>query len=109
MKALQEKLDLALKHHQAGKLQKAKALYQKILKLDPDHNDTQHMLGLACHQSGDNIAAIQLYNKALKNYSPIWAMPCMPLRNTKKPLLLFSRLLSSILNLCWLTTILATR
>lgn len=67
MKELQEKLGLALTHHQAGKLQKAKQLYQKILKVDPHHNDAQHMLGLVSHQSGDNETAIRLYNSALKD------------------------------------------
>ncbi len=64
---LSEKLDKALKYHQAGKLQKAKALYQKVLKSHPDYNDALHMLGLVFHQSGDNNAALRLYNKAIAN------------------------------------------
>jgi len=61
------KFDEALKSHQAGKLQKAKKLYQKVLKIDPDCNDALHMLGLIAHQSGDNDVAIRLYRKAIAN------------------------------------------
>ena len=62
---LQNKFDHAIRHHSAGRLQKARQLYHKILKLDSEHNDALHMLGLLTHQQGDNDAAIKLLNKAL--------------------------------------------
>ncbi|MFC1773936.1 tetratricopeptide repeat protein [Pseudomonadota bacterium] len=61
------KIDEALKSHQAGKLQKAKKLYQKVLKIDPGCNDALHMLGLIAHQSGNNDMAMRLYKKAIAN------------------------------------------
>jgi predicted TPR repeat methyltransferase len=64
---LAAKFDEALKFHQAGKLQKAKKLYQKVLKNYPDYNDALHMLGLVAHQSGDNDTALRFYHKAVHN------------------------------------------
>ena len=63
---LQNKLDLAIRHHSAGRLQKARQLYYKVLKIDSGNNDALHMLGLLTHQIGDNGAAIRLLNKALQ-------------------------------------------
>lgn len=64
---IQHKLDVALKHHKAGKLQKAKALYHKILKADPGNVDTLHMLGLLLHQLGDHETAIRLFSQAIEH------------------------------------------
>ena len=61
---LQNKFDHAIRHHSAGRLQKARQLYHKILKLDSGHNDALHMLGLLTHQLGDNDYDIRLINKA---------------------------------------------
>ena len=58
-------LDDALKLHQAGRLPKAKKIYQKILKKDSTHNDALHMLELLEQQNGNNDAAIRLYKKAM--------------------------------------------
>ena len=62
----QHRLDVALKHHRSGKLQKAKTLYRKILKADPDNVDALHMLGLLLHQSGKHETAIRLFNQAIE-------------------------------------------
>jgi predicted TPR repeat methyltransferase len=66
---IQHKLDVALKHHKSGKLQKAKALYRKILKGDPENADALHMLGLLLHQQDDHETAIRLFRKAIE-YGP---------------------------------------
>jgi predicted TPR repeat methyltransferase len=60
------RLDFALQEHQRGKVEKARKLYQKILKASPQHADALHMLGLLEHQSGNQAAAIELFNKAVK-------------------------------------------
>lgn len=62
----QHRLDVALKHHRSGKLQKAKTLYRKILKADPDNIDALHMLGLLLHQRGEHETAIRLFNQAIE-------------------------------------------
>ena len=61
---LQKKLDFAVQQHQAGRLQKARKIYNKILKANPLHTDALHMLGLLEHQSGDNDTAIRLLTRA---------------------------------------------
>ena len=63
----QHKLDVALKHHRSGRLQKAKALYRKILKLDTGNADALHMLGLLLHQQNDHETAIRLFNQAIEH------------------------------------------
>ena len=62
----QHRLSVALKHHRLGKLQKAKTLYRKILKADPDNVDALHMLGLLLHQSGEHETAIRLFNQVIE-------------------------------------------
>jgi len=64
---IQHRLDVALKHHRSGRLQKAKALYRKILKLDPGNTDALHMLGLLLHQQNDHETAIRLFNQAIEH------------------------------------------
>jgi predicted TPR repeat methyltransferase len=66
---IQHKLDVALKHHRSGRLQKAKALYRKILKVDPGNADALHMLGLLLHQQDDHETAIRLFRQAIE-YGP---------------------------------------
>ena len=63
---LQEKLDFAVQQHRAGKLQKARKAYKKILKASPQHTDALHMLGLLEHQSGDIETAIKLLTRAVE-------------------------------------------
>lgn len=60
------KFDFALQHHHAGRLPKARQVYKKILKANPQHTDTLHMLGLLEHQSGDNDTAIRLLTRAVE-------------------------------------------
>jgi len=64
--AIQEKLDFAVQQHRAGKRQKARKIYRKILKASPQHADALHMLGLLEHQSGDNDTAIRLLTRAIE-------------------------------------------
>ena len=63
---LREKLDFALQQHRAGRLRKARKVYNKILKVIPQHADALHMLGLLEHQSGENDTAISLLTRAVE-------------------------------------------
>ncbi|MCH7988195.1 MAG: tetratricopeptide repeat protein, partial [Planctomycetes bacterium] len=45
-------LQNALKHHQAGKIEQAEALYREILRFDSQHADALHLLGVAVYQQG---------------------------------------------------------
>jgi len=56
----------AFAYHQAGNIQQAEHLCRKILKRQPKHFDTLHMLGFICHQRGNYDAAIKYITKALQ-------------------------------------------
>jgi len=58
-------LELALQHHQAGRLAEAEALYRQILAVDPRHADALHLLGVVAHQAGQNDVAVELIRQAI--------------------------------------------
>ena len=64
--AIQQVIDLAVQHHQAGDLLKAEGLYQQILQADPNQPIALHFLGLLSHQTGESNRAVQLIGNALK-------------------------------------------
>ncbi len=55
----------ALEHHQAGRLERAEALYRKVLAAAPGHPDSLHLLGVLAHQSGRSERALELIAKAI--------------------------------------------
>jgi protein O-GlcNAc transferase len=55
----------AVAEHQAGRLSAAQAIYDRILKLHPNHPDALHLLGVTFHQQGDQVRAIHLIEKAI--------------------------------------------
>lgn len=55
----------ALNAQQRQDLTQAKALYQQALKLDPDHADALHMLGVVHYELGDAVAAVPMIMRAL--------------------------------------------
>lgn len=61
----QEALRLAIRHHQAGQLQQAEAIYRHILQLQPSHPDALHLLGVVAHQVGQHETAVELIGKAI--------------------------------------------
>lgn len=54
-----------LAHHQAGRLDRAEALYRKALVKDPGCPDALHLLGVVAYQSGKIRPALQLIGRAL--------------------------------------------
>ena len=62
---IQQALDLAVRHHNAGRLARAESIYQQILRADPDQPDALHLLGLIAHQGGKFDRAVDLFTKAL--------------------------------------------
>jgi protein O-GlcNAc transferase len=62
---VQETFSVALRHHQAGRLQEAERLYRQILLADPLHADALHFLGVLAHQVGHNDVAVDLISKAI--------------------------------------------
>ena len=63
--ALQQSLDRAIQHHQAGDLPQAEGIYHQILQTDPNQPVALHLLGVIAHQVGKNDIAVDLICKAL--------------------------------------------
>ena len=62
---IQQAINLALQHHNAGRLPEAERLYQQILQADPNQPVALHMLGMIAHQVGNSDHAVDLITKAL--------------------------------------------
>ena len=58
-------LELAIQHHQAGRLAEAEALYRQILAVEPGHADALHLLGVVAHQVGRHDVAVELIRQAI--------------------------------------------
>ena len=62
---LRQTFDLALQHHRAGNLSKAKNIYQQILEREPNQPNALHLLGVIAYQGGENDIALDLIRKTL--------------------------------------------
>ena len=62
---IQQAIDLAVRHHAAGELDKAKSLYQQVLQVNPNQPKALHLLGVIAHQVNKNDIAVDLIGKAL--------------------------------------------
>ncbi|HSI13653.1 MAG TPA: tetratricopeptide repeat protein [Chthoniobacter sp.] len=58
-------LELALQHHEAGRLREAEVIYRQILAVQPDHAEAHHLLGVIAHHCGQNEAAAELIQSAI--------------------------------------------
>jgi protein O-GlcNAc transferase len=58
-------VDAAFAHHEAGELEQAEALYRQALAEDPEHAEALHLLGLIAYQQGNSPKAIELISRAL--------------------------------------------
>lgn len=65
-KMLQEALDDALDHHQAGRFAQAEQLYRQILATDSQQPDSLHLLGMIAFQTGRSEEALALIQKAIQ-------------------------------------------
>ncbi len=55
----------AVRHHQAGRLSDAEALYRRILRADPRHPQALHLLGVLVHRLGRHDQAVELISEAI--------------------------------------------
>ncbi len=62
---MEDKLQVAIQHHQRGQLQEAARLYQAVLAHNPNHSDALHLLGVVAHQFGQNQRAVDLIARAV--------------------------------------------
>jgi tetratricopeptide (TPR) repeat protein len=65
MGANPEKLDIAIEHHEAGRLDQAAKLYREVLSTDAQNADALHLLGLALHQQSQHESGIENIRRAL--------------------------------------------
>ena len=61
---ISQAFQIALQHHQTGRLAEAEALYRQILAAQPGHADTLNMLGVLAHQAG-RLEAADLIRQAI--------------------------------------------
>jgi tetratricopeptide (TPR) repeat protein len=61
----QDDLNLALQHHQTGRLDQAARLYQAILAREPRQADALHLLGVVALQQGNPARAAELIGQAV--------------------------------------------
>lgn len=62
---IDRRIDAALEHQRAGRMDDAEAAYRSILSDDPDHAETRHFLGLVLHLQGDHPAAVRELTRAV--------------------------------------------
>src|SRR5271168_3178743 len=62
---ISEAFQMALQHHQAGRLAEAETLYRQILAVQPNHADALHFLGVMAQQVGRHDAAVDWIRKAI--------------------------------------------
>jgi tetratricopeptide (TPR) repeat protein len=65
MATISEALAIAIRHHQAGRLQAAGQIYRQILAAEPDHAEAWHLLGVIAHQSGEHETAVSYVQRAI--------------------------------------------
>lgn len=60
-----EAFQIAVQHHQAGRLAEAEAHYRQILAAQPNHAGAVHFLGVIAHQAGRHEIAVELIDQAI--------------------------------------------
>lgn len=63
---LNEALLTAVECHKSGNTAQAKDIYEKIIRVNPNHQDANHLLGVIAGQEGNHERAVKLIQKALQ-------------------------------------------
>lgn len=66
-------IQVAVEHHNAGRLGDAQSVYRQILAVDPTQFDALHLSGLAAHQLGNHADAIALIGRAIEQNGTVAA------------------------------------
>jgi len=56
----------ALARHQQGDIAQAQAIYREILRIEPQHAASMHLLGVTCFQTGQPSVAVNLISEAIR-------------------------------------------
>jgi protein O-GlcNAc transferase len=62
---IEQAFNLALQHHQAGRLQDAQTIYRQILNVQPNHSDALNLLGVIASQMGQHKVGTELISRAI--------------------------------------------
>jgi len=62
---IEQALQVAIAHHQAGRLTEAESIYRQILSVRPDHAEALNLLGAIAGQRGRVDSAIELIRQAI--------------------------------------------
>lgn len=62
---IMEALQLAVTHHQAGRIRDAEIIYKQVLKAEPENEHANHFLGIIASQAGKNELAVEFISKAI--------------------------------------------
>jgi len=63
---IQQTFDLALRHHQAGRMAEAERIFRQVLAERPNHADALNLLGVLAAQAGRLDAAVELIQRAIR-------------------------------------------
>jgi tetratricopeptide (TPR) repeat protein len=64
--SVDQAIELALQHHNAGRLEEAKHIYFQIIQADPNQPVAMHLIGVVAYQMGENDIAIEFISKAIE-------------------------------------------
>jgi predicted TPR repeat methyltransferase len=72
--SIDEAMQEAIDHHQAGRFAQAEIIYRQVLQADPHHPDALHLLGVLAHQAGKDEVAVELISHAINSnpYDPLF-------------------------------------
>src|SRR5580700_2960362 len=62
---IDQAMQLAVQHHQAGRFSEAQAIYSQVLDRQPDHADALHLLGVLACQAGQLDSGIEMVRRAI--------------------------------------------
>jgi tetratricopeptide (TPR) repeat protein len=68
---LRDLLVTAVDLHKQGHLPQAELLYKTILKVDPQHGDALHLLGVMAHGAGEYSEACELIGRAIRSQDDV--------------------------------------
>ena len=63
---IDQAMQLAIGHHQAGRLGEAETIYRRVLSEQPENPDALHLLGVIAFQVGQFDRAIELIRHAIQ-------------------------------------------
>ncbi|GAB4137828.1 MAG: hypothetical protein Tsb009_05600 [Planctomycetaceae bacterium] len=99
MSSIAESLQEAVNAHQVGDLPRAETIYREIVRVDPQHADALHLLGLAAHQRDQPKMAVDYISRAIEindQFAPYYSnlgVACMKLGNREEAVRCFQKAL----------------